>query len=372
MKTLDTSRLYAAQVSLYSGKARAYLRYKQVPFEEILPSREVIEQILKPRTGVRMIPVLITPEDEAIQDTTVIIDRVEATHPARSVVPETPKQRFVSQLVELYADEWLLMPAMHYRWAYPRHHLLFIASEFGQLFKPEWPEWSHLFAGLPLVVYFGLGHGPVLGIDRHTRGAIEETYEAFLAGFDKHLEEHRYLLGDRPTVGDFGLMAPLYAHLYRDPYSGRLMKRLAPRVHDWVERMNAPEDQTFGALLSDDAIPETLAPMLEHALGEHLPIVRDTWDKMERWASENQGEDIFPRFVGRHAFGIGSARSTRTVQTYTAWMSQRTFDAWHALDASDRQELADLVGEDLLKTLDFERPFDLGRHRGRITHAGRR
>lgn len=369
---MSVNKLYAAEVSLYSGKARAYLRYKQVDFQEVLPSFDVIRDVLEPRTGVRMIPVLITEDDDVIQDTTVIIDRVEQLVPERPVLPVAPKQRFIAQLLELYADEWLLMPAMHYRWAYPRHHLAFIAREFGALFQPSWPEWSHLFAGLPLVAYFGLGHGPVLGIDGKTRAEIERWYERFLTQFERHLVEHDYILGDAPTVADFGFMAPLYAHLWRDPYSGALMRRLAPRVYDWVERMNDPSAQRFGALVADDVIPETLAPILRHALHEHLPIVLDTWSRIEQWARENPARARVPRFVGRHEFRLGAARSTRAVQSYTAWMSQRMFDAWRELDDSDRQELSDWLGVGLVAPLGFERPFELGRQRGKIVITDRR
>ena len=34
------------------------------------------------------------------------------------MIPRDPVQRFLSLLVEDYADEWLWRPAMHYRWSY--------------------------------------------------------------------------------------------------------------------------------------------------------------------------------------------------------------------------------------------------------------
>ena len=63
-------QLIGAEVSLYTGKLRCYLKYKDIPFEEVTASREVFQEIIIPRTGVRYIPVLITDQDEAIQDTT--------------------------------------------------------------------------------------------------------------------------------------------------------------------------------------------------------------------------------------------------------------------------------------------------------------
>lgn len=360
--------LYAAPISLYSGKARAYLRYKEYPFEEVLPSMKILDEVIKPRTGLKMIPVLITPQDVAIQDTSEIIDHIEASLPKfRPVIPATPLQAFVSRLVELYADEWLLMPAMHYRWAHPREHLWMIINEFGEISQPHWPPVLRPLAGLPMTAYFGLGHGRVLGINATTRPEIERTYERFLGEFDAHLERHAYVLGERPTLADFGLIAPLYAHLYRDPVPGRLMRRLAPRVHGWVERMIEPEGRSYGELLAMDTIPETLAPILRHALLEHWPVIQDTWTRVEAHVRTRAVSKPLPRFLGEHSFGLGKARSVRAVQPYLAWFAQRMIDAYTRLDASSKEALRGLVGEDALEELErFDRPFELERVRGRV------
>jgi hypothetical protein len=38
----------------------------------------------------------------------------------RPLLPSTPKAAAASQLLELYGDEWLLLPAMHFRWSFPQ------------------------------------------------------------------------------------------------------------------------------------------------------------------------------------------------------------------------------------------------------------
>jgi glutathione S-transferase len=92
----DTYTLYGTEFSLYTGKARAYLRYKGIPYKEVLSTMRVYERILVPNTGVRMIPVLETPEGMFVQDTTEIIDFLEQRFPERGVYPQTPRQRLVS------------------------------------------------------------------------------------------------------------------------------------------------------------------------------------------------------------------------------------------------------------------------------------
>ena len=50
-----------------------------------------------------------------------------------------------------------------------------------------------------------------------------------------HLKTHRFLLGDKPCLGDFGLMGPLKAHLALDPIPGKIMKVKSPFVYEWIE-----------------------------------------------------------------------------------------------------------------------------------------
>ena len=76
-----------------------------------------------------MIPVLVTPEGVAVQDTADIVDHVERVESGPSVFPAGPVQKLASLLLELYADEWLIIPATHYRWTYNE---AWIVGEFGR------------------------------------------------------------------------------------------------------------------------------------------------------------------------------------------------------------------------------------------------
>ena len=144
---MSTYRLIAAEASYYSGKVRAYLRYKGIPFEELLATRKLYQELPVFQGGVRSIPVLLTPEGEALTDSTDIIDFCEVRFPEPSVWPTAPLQRLVALFFEIYADEWLLLPAMHYRWSYREENYDFVVREFGATLLPDAPADEQRQAG---------------------------------------------------------------------------------------------------------------------------------------------------------------------------------------------------------------------------------
>jgi len=58
-------RLLGHEFSLFSGKARAYLRHKQIPFVESITPAE--RKLIKQRVGRPVIPVIVTPDGECVQ-----------------------------------------------------------------------------------------------------------------------------------------------------------------------------------------------------------------------------------------------------------------------------------------------------------------
>ena len=116
-------QLYGSEASYFTGKVRSYLRYKGIAYEEHQATLTVYKNLILPRTGVHYVPVLISPDDIAVQDTTDIIDFLEQRFPDNSIYPDTPLQKLVALLFEVYADEWLILPAMHYRWNFKRDNL---------------------------------------------------------------------------------------------------------------------------------------------------------------------------------------------------------------------------------------------------------
>ena len=60
------------------------------------------------------------------------------------------------------------------------------------------------------------------------------------------------------------------------------MRREAPAVASWVERMQGPEPRS-GAFLQNDELPETLLPILRRMVDEQFPVLLDTVDKTGVW-----------------------------------------------------------------------------------------
>jgi len=342
-------KLIGAEVSLYTGKLRCYLKYKNIPFEEVIASQEVYRDVILPRTGVGYIPVLITDDDIALQDTTEIIDFLEKRYTDHSVYPNTPKQNLVSLLLETYGDEWLVIPAMHYRWN-KDENIEFAKSEFGRTSAPQASKEEQYAIGQETSKPFA-GALPRLGVSQDAIPAIETSYMDLLADLDKHFAQHDFLLGSQPCMGDFGLIGPLYAHLYRDPYSGRIMDEHAPNVVAWINRMIEPTPLS-GEFLANDDVPETLLPILQRMLNEQGPVIEQTIHQVANWADENESSAI-ERAIGKVSFTIGDVNASRLTFPYMQWMWQRCYDFYQDLSDTDKQNannlLSKVVGfEDLL------------------------
>jgi glutathione S-transferase len=332
----DCYIMYGAGFSLYSGKLRSYLLKKAIPFIERAPSIITYKRFIVPRTGVRFIPVLHTPDDEVLQDTTAIIDELEKRYPARSVYPATPRQQLVALLLELYGDEWLLIPAMHYRWNFPEDNQPFIHEQFGAMAFPWLPRALQRVLGKKLGARFQ-ALLPRLGISEQTIPAIEASWQALLADLERHFSAHDFLLGARPSIGDFGLIGPMYAHLYRDPYPGRLMRENAPAVAAWVERMQS-EQAASSEFLPVDDIPETLWPVLQRMVREQVPVLQDTEQALAHWVKDQSPGTEVPRSLGEHDFQLDDAHGQRMILPHSLWRWQRPRDYLRALSVSHRNQ----------------------------------
>jgi len=91
-------RIFGSELSPYSVKVRAYFRYKGLAHEWLLRSSANQAEFQK-YAKLPLVPLVVTPEGEGVQDSTPIIERFEAGRPEPSVVPDDPALAFISALL---------------------------------------------------------------------------------------------------------------------------------------------------------------------------------------------------------------------------------------------------------------------------------
>jgi glutathione S-transferase len=386
-------RLFSWEHSYFSGKARAYLRWKQhhgalgPGFEDVLATPELAIGLLIPKSGTPAVPQLEAPDGTWVQDTSEIIDFVEAAHPEPPVVPDaatSPRQCLAAYLIELLADEWVLVPSFWQRWYYSEDgrdpsHRAFNEQQWGAVLAAGMPGPMRRAAGAsffdtvfgistsrsdPKGTYAGLVQ---LGVDEKTEHAWQASQHQLLQRLEAHFGVHDYVFGGQPSLADFGLLAPLYAHLYRDAVPGFALRIWFPLVAEWVERTNAegalnarwygqklysldpksnalvgrPATSDEGAWLPGDIIPDTLRPVLAVFFEEMWPVLRDAaavlTDFIASDAHEPGGQlpgksfTATPEFLAlqtgdgplTHEYRIGDVSGRRMVIPYQIWMLQR-------------------------------------------------
>jgi glutathione S-transferase len=327
-------KFYGAEISYFSAKVRPALRYKQLHYAELIAAGDNMRRMIE-KTGVHFIPALELPGGEFIQDTSVILDWLEANHPEPPLEPSSPVQRVVARLFELYADEFMVLPAMHYRWGTEEGETK-ARGDFSAMSGN--PKASGRFADQMS------GSLTALGVVPETAKVIEAHLADLLQRFSEHLGEHGYLLGDAPSLADCSMMGPLYAHLYLDAVPGRLLRATAIPVCHWIERMNHPDPDHPGSWPADDALPSSLRPLLELIGRDALPVLLDAVSDFERWVDEQADPpDELPRAVGFHETGFRGVRFQRYTSTYAPWMVQRVLDVYAELGDADRAAVATAI-----------------------------
>lgn len=354
--------MWATPHSLYAGKLRSYLIKKQVPYREMVASDprflgEVIGKI-----GHSVIPVVETPEGEFLQDTTAIIDHLEARFASPNLAPRGPVQTIVAQFLDAFGSNYMLPLAMHYRWSYREQQDLFMRTEFARA-VPHMDHAARLEVAGKVMTKFA-GFLPNLGVREAVIPAMEESYHELLGSLELHFQQHPYLLGGCASLADFGMMAPLFAHLGRDPVPALLMKTTAPSVFRWTERMNSPAmvdsdyPQEVDGFPADDTLPETLIPVLTCAMADWTPGLRADAECFNRWlaglddprpgtlVSHDGKRQVHPH-VGRISYAWRGVTMERASHPHSLWhfaRAQRTAQSLSGADAARLAALLDQIG----------------------------
>jgi glutathione S-transferase len=261
-------QIFGSEMSPYSVKVRAHFRYKGLPHVWI-PRRAENDEDYRRHAKLPLIPLVVTPDDEAIQDSTPILEAIEARHPSPSIHPDDPALGFLSALVEEFGDEWGNKLMFHHRWYDPVDQnaaslvLARLSLPFGDKASVE--------ARAGAIKARMTGRGGFVGSSDANAPKITAYYLELLDLLEPHLRNRRYLFGARPAFGDFGLAPQLYEASV-DPTCGAMIRARGPAVLDWCHRMLEP--RVDGAFETWAELAPTLAPLLAYIGRYFLPWTR--------------------------------------------------------------------------------------------------
>ena len=295
-----TYRIYGSELSPYSVKVRSFFRYKNIDHDWI-PRSPAVQAEFQKYAKLPLVPLVVTPEGEGIQDSTPILERFEASHPEPSVIPDDPALAFVSALLEEYGDEWGNKWMFHYRWRYQPD--VWSTAERIALQMMGAQGTLAVAQARAAVADRMTGRLGFVGSNQQTEPVIEASFAKALGLIEAHLASRPYLLGGRPAMADFGLWAQLY-EAATDPTPGAIMRASAPNVMGWIQRMVAPRAE--GAFEPLAALAPTLTPLLTQEVGAlFLP-----WSAANA-AAIGRGDKSF-------TMSLGGAEWTQEPQKYHA------------------------------------------------------
>ena len=251
--------LIGGELSLFTRKLEAALIFYGADFE-LVSKREVDAALVETRSGTHQVPVLQTPENWMLADTTPIMVMLDSRFPDRAMFPEGEQGALV-HVIEEHLDEWIARVMVHYRWHYAD------STAFASMKIAE---------GNPDAAAQIANWGPracrATGTDsEQQQAAAEDEYVRLLEAAEAQLKSTAYLLGDRPTAVDCMVLGGLRAHTYMDPDPKKVVANF-PIVVEWTER-RADQWDGSGELAQ---LPES-TPFAQHILSEmadtYVPFV---------------------------------------------------------------------------------------------------
>ena len=327
-------RLVGGTGSPYTQKMVALLRYRRVPYAINWGQPDQACDALgveKPKPI--FMPTFFFAEEgglKATTDTTPIIRRLEEMYPGRSVLPEDPALAFIDYLVEDFADEWCTKYMFHYRW-YP----VVDADNAGTLlplgFDVSMPKDGHEQLK-QWVSERQINRLYVVGSNDTTAPVIDASYRRFLAAMENHLANQKFMLGNRPAAGDFGLYGQLTQLVGFDPTPRAIAHEVSPRTVAWVDHM---EDQSGHEPKEQDWIdlndqPKSLRGLMQEIGRVYAPAqlanARAVQAGEKTWEAE-----------------IDGARWTQQTFPYQAKCLMWTNERYRALNDADRASVDTLL-----------------------------
>ncbi|QIK95918.1 glutathione S-transferase family protein [Sphingomonas sp. HDW15A] len=207
--------------SPFCMKVRAILEYKRIEFDSVNP---LAASGTLNRRGTGKVPA-VEIDGEFITDSTDIAYALDQRYPDPPLLPLEMRERGVAHAIEEWADESLYFIGLYYRW-YEAKGRKPVAAVFGKSIKGRLIYRFYLRRILAQL----RGQGTLRKSPQHVARDLERNLDAV----EGLLSASPYVLGDRPFLCDFALMAQL-KYLARTPLgSGAISSR--ERLRRYIEQ----------------------------------------------------------------------------------------------------------------------------------------
>lgn len=249
--------IYGNEMSPYSIKLRAFLRYKNIAFD--WRNRSTHEDEFKAHAKLPIIPLLLCPDGTAMQDSTPIMDHLETLFPDPPQHPVDPQLAFLSVLTEEFGDEWLNKIMFHFRWhaSIDQNNAAHILA---RSFAPSAPA-TAIDQNAEMVRAHMSTRGHFVGSSDETAPLIEGYFHDVMGLLEAHLATRPYLFGGQPMAGDFGVAPQLY-EMVLDTTAGGHLRAAYPNCLSYALRMHDPMER--GPTQTWYQLAPTFLPLLEN------------------------------------------------------------------------------------------------------------
>jgi glutathione S-transferase len=303
-----TYTLIGQEMSMFTRKLEAQLRYQQIPYQWEIKSQEKAEAI-NARVGTNFIPALKTPDGWMINDTISIGPFLHDRFNDCPVIPDTAAQRGSCYILEDFFNHWYPRQALHSRWCYPENVII-----TGQRFGCNILLGKHIDADLTdeekaqiekfgevMLNSFGAAACEIQGAGPETTDAMKADFARLLELLVAHFKDHDFLLGKRACLADFALAGPFVAHFLLDPEPKSWLGAHLQVFEDYIERVwsGARPDAQWP---DHDQLPESLAPIFDYIIKNYHAFAGASI------AAAGRGEKFFELDLGDGSFRARSMK----------------------------------------------------------------
>jgi glutathione S-transferase len=320
--------------SPYTQKMAALMRYRRIPYAVTWGQpAEVCAALGVEEPRPTLMPTFFFEEDgetRAVCDSTPIIRRLEEAYKGRSVAPADPALAFIDYLIEDFADEWCTKYMFHYRW-HPQVDADNAATllPLGMDVSLPAEQWS------ALKKYIGerqISRLYVVGSNETTAPVIDASFRRFLQALEAHLANQKFMLGNRPGAGDFGLFGQLTQLVGFEPTSRAIAHDVSPRTVAWVDQVYdlSGVEPAADDWLSIEDQPASLRGLLAEIGRVYAPA------QLANAAAVHAGEESWE-------CQIDGATWTQQTFPYQAKCLRWTNERYQALSEADRTRVDGLI-----------------------------